>query len=850
MKAARSTSMPRFFSREQTDQEKLDVLLDVSQTVIGLAHSSPILLLLDDLQWFDQASLDLFGHVIFRVADAAVQEKISLLIVGAYRPVGPEERLARLITRLRRETICETLELVGLDEAELVELIRRLGIERPAHQLTVTMAEATQGNPLCTQHLVYHLQQHGVLAERGGYTVTTSAVEHYLPAYVLDTFATRIQTLSAECRQVLMWAALLGESFSLDVLEIIIDMDEDELLYLLEEGMEQHLLLNQDQTFQFAHSLIRHAFTKGMSEPRRQRLHQRIAQALQQLYADDADAHLFEVTYHLMRAGPAVDADLVVQYTRQAGDQAFMMFAWSEAAGYYEASLAVVEGTSAMSLSERAELHYWAGLAYAQNQDIGPCLDHYEKAIDYYRQLDDLRGLARALMEKMRAHYTLESASYGTLMDMRPLEELLEQLDETDDQLRGSIASIMSHVYWTARQTQKATHMAQNALEIGDRLEDDRLRAQASFALGLTQLQTLDLRQTIESWQRALTFAQQANDLRLQGLPLQRLPLVYILLGNLQEATTAALNACELTGKTQEWSYYSIVLSALASVSSVRGDYEEAERYVRETMVMMSRSHYSWGALRALQTLAGLYTQRGDWKAAEGALDAIIEPGHLFPEAGPVIRTFVQAFRYLIHARAGTLERVPTSFITDLIQVVGSDSFSLAPCCAMVEVADCFDDPQLAERPAEVLTMAVNRGVVFAHGWVYLLPRVLGIAAALKGAWGEAQDFLQRAIEIAVQNGAQPEVGRAYLDYARMLNRRRAPGDRAQALEWVHKAKTIFQAFAMEPCLQRAAKLEVALQEHIEGVSPSPVMLLNPMRSQHEKRVLNRLSQRRLHFLG
>jgi predicted ATPase len=147
-----SLSMPA-----QADQEKLRLFLAVSRATVTLAQRRPTCFVVDDLHWADPFSLDLFGHLVFTVADTAVREVVPLLILGTHRPVDPKTRLARLIARFQREAICQTLELSGLPEPETHELIRALGLVRPSHQLIATINEATQGNPLFIQEIFHHL---------------------------------------------------------------------------------------------------------------------------------------------------------------------------------------------------------------------------------------------------------------------------------------------------------------------------------------------------------------------------------------------------------------------------------------------------------------------------------------------------------------------------------------------------------------------------------------------------------------------------------------------------------------------------------------------------------------------
>src|SRR5262249_16816121 len=241
-----------------------------------------------------------------------------------------------------------------------------------------------------------------------GYVVTTAAPpDLWLPEQITAAIAARTRGISEKCRRALTLASFLGDSFSLQVLSVVSGMREEELLDLLEEGMRHRLLLAEGYTFQFVHPLIRHVFYTAPSAARRQRMHQQIARSLEHLYADNREEHLLEIAYHLVHAGSAAEAEKVVEYAHQAGDQAFSVCAWGEAARYYEAALSAATATDRFSAHDRAELHYLAGLAHFRDMDVGPCLDQYEKAIEAYRLTGDMRGLAQVLKDKVGVHFTL-----------------------------------------------------------------------------------------------------------------------------------------------------------------------------------------------------------------------------------------------------------------------------------------------------------------------------------------------------------------------------------------------------------------------------------------------------------
>jgi tetratricopeptide (TPR) repeat protein len=809
----------------QADQNTSRLFLALSHATIKLAQGRPLLLAIDDLQWADRSSLDLFSHLVFAVADIAVREPVPLLIVGVYRPVESHERLARTIARFQREDVCQTLQLSGLNEAEVNELIQGLGLTRPSHQLVATVNQATQGNPLFIQEVLHQLVEQDALQKRGGYLVTTlSPADLRLPEQVTVAIAARTQGLSGECHSALTLASLLGDNFSLQTLSVVSGMSEEKLLDLLEEGIRQRLLLSEEQTFQFAHPLIRHVFYHEPSAVRRQRLHLQIARTLEHLYAASLDAHLLEIVHHLVSAGPAAEAEKIVQYARRAGDQAFALSAWGEAARYYEAALSAAEPTASLSVHDRAALHYRAGLAHYRDMDVGPALDHYEKATAAYRLTDDLQGLAQVLMAKTRAYLTQAAVPYGTLVDLRPFEEILQTLGDQDPQLCGRVLATMAEAYWHARQAARAEEIAGQAFEIGKRIKDDSLCFYARHVLALAYIQSLRPREALESWQSALAFARQTDDLWLQTWPLTRIPWVLTGLGRLEEAEAVAMEASALTRRIHNWAEYSLAVATLTGVAVIKGDFEVAERHAREVMLMVRRCHYPWGGTSALRALACARSLWGAWDEAHDAINMLVEPGRVFAEAGPAFQAVARVYRQLLLAHAGELNEVRKQVTATppwAMRKGHLEMGTLSRLCALVEIGDLIPVPVLDEQPYHALLQAVEQGAVFSTEWVFLLQRILGVAAMQNGWWEKAEAHFQAAITTATAVGSQPELGRSYLDYARMLVARGNAEDRRRVIELISQACALFQKLGMEPFVRRAMQFAETLQPPVV-LAPQP----------------------------
>ena len=593
---------------------------------------------------------------------------------------------------------------------------------------------------------------------------------------------------------------------------------------LLDEGVRRRLLLNDGQLFQFAHQGVRDVFYKEPpSDLRRQQIHFQIAQKLEQLNREDLDRNLPEIAYHIIRAGSFASPSKLIDYAKGAATYAFSHFAWGEAARYYEVILSTAQQTNLLSGQERADFHYLAGLSYYRDMDAGPSRDHYDKAIEGYRLLGDSRGLARALIEKVRAQRTFDSVPYGALADLQSLEEVLHTLDDSDSALRGRIWAQMTQIYWHARQTDKAEQIGQKALEVGESEKDDLLYAEAHFGLGLVFIQNCRVSQALASWQKAHDIAVQMKDPLIQGWALARMAWASSCLGHLKDAETYAQEAAEVTSTAHEWSNNALALSMLATMAGIKGNFEVAEEYAREAMEMVQRSRYPWAGLSALLALAGAKYCRGAWTEAEEAVTELITPGRIFADPGPAFHIIGGVPQRLLQAHAAIQGGKPLEYDVGLVREEDTDIFFLAGFCALVEIAQLTDTPVGGLAVYHRLMEATKHGVVFSSAWGFLLHRILGVIDTLNGKWEEAEDHFRMGLKYATESGAQPELGRTYLDYARMLVAQDSDKNRDRVQDFASQASAIFKSLGMTPFEAIAQQVLRDLVSHTSERIPARV---------------------------
>ncbi len=234
-----------------------------------LCAAQPTVLVVDDLQWADGATIALWR----RLADSSVRQ-LPLLLVGMMRPVPRRDTLIAL-----RDGVdpADRIRLTRLADVAVAELVAELAGGTPSAGLLELAANAA-GNPLYVTELVDALGRSEVLevTPSGVAEVTGEAGSRSLSEVIAD----RLRFLSAPVREMLRAAALLGVDFSVSDLTIVSGRTITELIPVLEEARSAGVVVEAGDNMAFRHPLIRTSLYEQMPAAVRAAWHQSAARAL------------------------------------------------------------------------------------------------------------------------------------------------------------------------------------------------------------------------------------------------------------------------------------------------------------------------------------------------------------------------------------------------------------------------------------------------------------------------------------------------------------------------------------------------------------------------------------------
>ncbi|MCB9107734.1 MAG: AAA family ATPase [Anaerolineales bacterium] len=327
-----------------------DLCEQVAHFLSELAQQRPLLLVIDDAQWIDAASVNMLFYLSRRLST----HRILLLVT--YRPddlalgrAGDRHPLAPVINEIRRHYGHTPIDLAQTMTYDFVEALLDAVPNQLGPSFRTALYRRTQGHPLFTVELLRSLQVQGDLVKNSqGVWVESDSIDWAsLPVRVEAVIEERLGRLDDRLRTILATAAVEGETFTVQVVAQVQNMSEGELLRILSQELARRHQLIQEQgeekigptylsRFHFRHALFQQYLYSTLSSSERRWLHGQVAAILERIYSDNLESITVQLARHYAEAGAVEQA---VTYLLQAGDRARLLYAHQEAINFYQQAL-------------------------------------------------------------------------------------------------------------------------------------------------------------------------------------------------------------------------------------------------------------------------------------------------------------------------------------------------------------------------------------------------------------------------------------------------------------------------------------------------------------------------------
>src|SRR5258708_3493710 len=248
------------------------------------------------------------------------------------------------------------LDPLGPDNAAEL-LTAMLGDASALAPLKATIIERTQGNPFFIEEMVRVLFEEGGLVRDGEVSIAKPLTSIQIPSTVKGILAARIDKLAPTDKDLLQSLAVIGKEFPIGLVRRVVGKPDDEIAPMLSNLQAAEFIYEQpafpENEYTFKHALTQQVAYGSVLMERRRIIHERSAQALEEIFAATIDDHVADLAHHYSRSANASKA---VEYLRRAADQAAIRSAYSDAIGYAREGLRVIATMPESRERDQAEL--------------------------------------------------------------------------------------------------------------------------------------------------------------------------------------------------------------------------------------------------------------------------------------------------------------------------------------------------------------------------------------------------------------------------------------------------------------------------------------------------------------
>ncbi len=582
---------------DQPAMEQGRIFEQYANVLKTIAHEHPLVIVIDDLQWADEASIGLFFHLSRRL------ETSRIVLVGTYRPDeveavgGARHPLEKVLTEIKRYAGDVWIDLGQTQELEKKMFVNRFLDSEPnrlGNDFREHVYQHTGGHPLFTVELLRSMQERGdLIKDADGYWTLGTALDwNTLPARVEGVIEERIGRLSASEREILDIGSVQGQVFTAEVVGQVSQMQMRQMLKELSQELERQYRLVHEAgslkagrtllaSYQFAHALFQRYVYGELSTAEKRLLHGEVARALESLYTGGTDQISAQLGWHYDQAN---DAEHAIPHLVRSGELANAQGAPQAARGFFNRALELLLDTQPGEVLERRDLHWQALLGrHTALLRIGDpeALKADTEALEKLaiQSADSGKRAEAAYRKLLYANSSGDSSTILTAAD----ESIAAARDAHDLRLEARSLQLKATVQ-VRRGDAQGQETALVALACARETGDDTVLANALAGVANAHAAVGDLSQSVQVQLEALEAARRGESRINQARILTNLGDDYRRLGLYDLAQTTleqALQANETIGARRERAY---VLNILGATHIAHGQAASAQPLLEQAL--------------------------------------------------------------------------------------------------------------------------------------------------------------------------------------------------------------------------------------------------------------------------
>ncbi len=715
----------------------------------ALATTAPLIIILGDIHWAEETSLSLWNYLCSELAEAPI------MLVGFARP-ELYERKPEWGVGLDRHFRLDLKPLTPNRSRELIHHILR-HLSQLSEIMVEQIVEAAEGNPFYIEEIIKMLLEEGYLAidTRTNYWNLARPLPETIPTPpTLEALVqARLDRLPSPEKVALELASIVGHNFSAQMLAALLpaksQTDEKEMEEKLTRLQQRELVVKKpDSTtptvFKFKHSLVREVLYEGLPRKRRIELHLLMAENLENERTSHQKtqrgfASVAMLAEQFERAG---NNDKAIQYFEEAAEAALLVFAYSEAANYYQRILSKAELKTQPNIYARIQVRLarleFLKADYSQAPSrLAQALPHLSPDTPEWLEAK----LLRAEINKEQGQYEqgIEECWSGLQgLESSPLSAALLQVE------LGSLLFRQSRY----DEAEKVLHEAYQSLrqyEANGKARELRPLANCTKNLSLVAWARGDLAEAVSYLWKSLPIFEQLNDQQGQATCNDTLGLIYRDWGELALSEEYYLKAQSLYQRIGDMQRTILTYVNISVLHWYRGELERAEELIRTAQKTYQEIGGRFGLGLCNNGLAQIYRDRGNLEAAISFVQQGVELTLAMEDNRMAAYCYNNLAKFSLALGELTDAHRYAQIALEFRQKIGhkyglADSFILLGWLALEE----------GQNPQEHFENGYNLCEVIEHRFGMAQSGIgLGAAALQQGKYAEAREFLVQAYKLS-----------------------------------------------------------------------------------------------------
>lgn len=565
--------------------KKGNIMENVSLGLLRNAEKSPILLIIEDLQWADSLSVSLMQYISRNIRSARI------LVVGTYRSgeARKNSSLSETLRRMNMEDPAIELPLRPLKKDAVLEMVRkRMPDVKNLEVLVKKIFEESGGNPLFVSEMLDMISEEGLteMDEEGIEGLKT-------PKKIREMIRNRIKRLSDDELEILEAASVMGQEFTGSILSEMLDRRKIDILKTLKR-LERHenLIEKYEGKYRFHNPMVRQVLYEDMGTEIAQAYHEIAALSLEEMYPESPDHSILGYHYYMANI-----AEKAISHLLKAAEEAKSKYSNEEAL------------KELLHVLEMAKGEKWSAERQKALELLGEIyivISEYEKAIESLRELEELADDAKRpeILIKISEAYQHMSKYEEALSVLGQAEEMAEGLE------MGRIYLSRGNVLYRKGEYDEAMRSFEKSIEYLEKYGTEAGDISTSIrAIGNIYYSRGEYERALRNYEKALD----TGDLSGKAMSLNNMGVVHVRLGNYDKAAKYFRDALKIREKIGDRWGTAMFLSNLGVVKSESGEYEAAMDYFKKSLEIRERIGDMWGTAMSLNNIGMIYLEKGEY---------------------------------------------------------------------------------------------------------------------------------------------------------------------------------------------------------------------------------------------